>query len=165
LSFGQFWQNLSRRTRWTGYFWVPFGAFVAANGAQSVGSAWCLVAIPLGGSWFGYQWVIWRSQKAMTAAKGRNLLEGAELIREREAQVPRSREAASLRKSATSRHLQRPRRGEATRTIVIWKDRQPAWIGQHERALPINLSAHRLGMTLRIGEALTIRAARHRPRR
>jgi hypothetical protein len=99
LRFGQFWQSRSRRTRWTGYFWVIFGTFVSIMGVRSVGSEWCLAALPLGGSWFGYQWVIWKFQKEMTAAVGQNLLDGAELIQKRVDKLPPSPERASLWKS------------------------------------------------------------------
>lgn len=92
--FGAFWVSRSRRTRWTGYFWVFFGALVSASGTRSVGSAWGLAALPLGLSWIGYQWVIWKLQKEMTAAEGLNLLEGAELIEERIQRLPLSREHA-----------------------------------------------------------------------
>ena len=62
---------------------------------RSVGSEWCLAALPLGFSWIGYQWVAWKLQKEMTAAEGRNLLEGAQLIEERIKHLPLPRERAS----------------------------------------------------------------------
>lgn len=93
--FGKFWASRSLRTRWTGYFWVFFGALISANGTRAVGSGWCLAAIPLGFSWIGYQWAIWKLQKEMAAAEGQNLLEGAKLIEERVSHLPRSQERAS----------------------------------------------------------------------
>jgi hypothetical protein len=94
--FGAFWVSRSPRTMWTGYFWVFFGALVSASGTRSVGSEWCLAALPLGFSWIGYQWVVWKLQKEMTAAEGQNLLEGAGLIEERIKHLPLARERAPL---------------------------------------------------------------------
>jgi hypothetical protein len=97
--FGKFWASRSRRTRWTGYFWVFFGALVSGNGTQSLGSEWCLAAIPLGFSWIGYEWALWKLQKDMAAAEGQNLLEGAKLIEEHIGRLPLAGERAPRWKS------------------------------------------------------------------
>jgi len=94
--FGSFWAGRSRRTRWTGYFWIISGALVSASGAQPVGSEWCLAALPVGFSWIAYQWVIWKFQKEMTAAVGQNLIEGEKLIRKRVSHLPPAREPAPV---------------------------------------------------------------------
>lgn len=98
--FGAFWKSRNRRTKWTGYFWVFFGALVSASGARPVGSEWYLAALPLGFSLIGYQWVIWKLQKEMTAAEGQNLLEGAKLIEERIKQLPFSQEPLSQERAS-----------------------------------------------------------------
>jgi hypothetical protein len=112
--FGEFWASRSCRTRWTGYFWVFFGALISANGARSVGSEWCLAAIPIGLSWIGYQWAIWKFQKEMAAAEGQNLLEGAKVLEEHIGHLPLSRERAPRWKALRLAILGAPK-ADATR--------------------------------------------------
>jgi hypothetical protein len=93
--FGAFWRSRKRRVRIIGYAWFVIGALFAVSGVRTVGSAWCIAALPLGASWLGGQWVVWHLENSVKNAVGRNLLEGAEQIRKRLGDLPSPREPCS----------------------------------------------------------------------